>query len=146
MLVRAVAHLLCVLYPSASLAVDIPSEPGAVPLTIGGFRPDVTVRGTRQNAIAEAKTDDDLETKHTQDQLTSFIESLDHSEGGLFVLSVSGLRADRAKTVLRFASLRIRPSRTQLAVFDQCDLWLLRNDGRTWNLSAFQKPSTAHGI
>ena len=55
------------------------------------------------------------------------------------MLSVSGLRADRAKSLLRFAYVRIRPSRTQLAVFDQCDLWLLRADGRTWGLFAFQK-------
>lgn len=139
-LVRTVADMLRVLYPSASFVVDIPSQPGvAVPLTIGGFRPDVTVRGTTQNAIAEAKTDNDLETKHTHDQLTSFIKSLEHSAGGLFVLSVSGWRADRAKTVLRFAYLRVKPLRTQLAVYDQCDLWMLRGDRLTWDLSALEK-------
>ena len=139
-LVRTVADMLRVLYPSASFVVDIPSQPGAaVPLAIGGFRPDVTVRGATQNAIAEAKTDSDLDTKHTLDQLTSFIKSLDHSAGGLFVLSVSGWRADRAKTVLRLAYLQIKPLRTQLAVYDQCDLWMFRGDSLTWDLSAIEK-------
>ena len=139
-LVRTVADKLRVLYPGASLVVDIPLEPGApVPPTIGGFRPDVTLRGPTQNAIAEAKTDSDLETQHTHDQVTSFITFLDHSPGALFVLSVSARRADRAKTLLRFAYRQTRPSRTQLAVYDQCDLWMLRGDGLTWDLSAPEK-------
>lgn len=132
-LVRAVEEMLGAVYPGASIVVDIQSEPGAhLPPTIDGFRPDVLVRGDVQKAIAEAKTDGDIDREHTYEQLTSFITYLDDSAGGLFVLSVAGRRADRAKTVLRFIHLQIRPSRTRVAVYDQCDLWMLQPDGVTW--------------
>ena len=135
-LVRTVEELLRVVYPDASILVDIQSKPGAeVPPTIAGFRPDVLVRSATQKAIAEAKTAGDLDRTHTHDQATSFITYLEDSPRGLFVLSVPGWCADRAKTVLRFLHLEIRPSRTRIAVFDQCDLWLLAPDAVTWDIS-----------
>ena len=128
--------MLRAVYPGASFVVDIQSEPGAaVPPLIGDFRPDVFVRSATQNAIAEAKTERDLDKNHTHDQVTSFVRHLDNSPGGLFVLSVTGWCADRAKTVLRFTYLEVRPSRTRLAVFDQCDVWVLQPDGLTWDIS-----------
>ena len=132
-LVRAVEEMLGSMYPGASIVVDIQSQPGScLPPTIDGFRPDVLVRGEVQKAIAEAKTDGDLDREHTYEQLTSFVTHLEDSQGGLLVLSVAGRPADRAKTVLRFIHLQIGPSRTRVAVFDQCDLWMLQPDGVTW--------------
>ncbi len=128
--------MLRAVYPDSSFVADIQSEPGAaVPPLIGDFRPDVFVRGETQNAIAEAKTERDLDKNHTYDQVTSFIRYLDNSLGGLFVLSVAGWCADRAKTVLRFTYLEVRPSRARVAVFDQCDLWVFEPDGLTWDTS-----------
>ena len=135
-LVRTVEEMLRVVYPAASILVDIQPQPGAeVPPTVDGFRPDVLVRSETQKAIAEAKTARDLDKTHTHDQVTSFITYLEDSPSGLFVLSVPGWRADRAKTVLRFVHLEIRPSHTRIAVFDQCDLWLLQPDAVTWDIS-----------
>ena len=134
-LVRTVEAMLRAVYPRASIVVDIQSEPGAeLPPRIDGFRPDVLVRGEAQKVIAEAKTDGDLDKRHTHEQVTSFIMYLDNSPSGLLVLSVTGWRADRAKTVLRFIHLGIRPSRTRVAVFDQYDLWLLQPNGVTWDI------------
>lgn len=103
-----------------------------MPPTVAGFRPDILVRRDVPKAIAEAKTDGDLDREHTYEQLTSFITYLEDVVGGLFVLSVAGRCADRAKTVLRFIHFQIGPSRTRVAVFDQCDLWMLQPDGVTW--------------
>ena len=105
-----------------------------MPPTINGFRPDALVQGDTQHAIAEAKTHNDLDRTHTRDQLRSFILYLEKSPRGLLVLSVTGTCADRAKTILRFTHRELRPSRTRLAVFDQCDLWLLCRDAVTWRI------------
>lgn len=132
-LVRAAEEMLGAVYPSASIVVDIQSAPGAhLPPTIAGFRPDLLVRGEVPKAIAEAKTDGDLDRDHTYQQLTSFVTYLEGLAGGLLVLSVAGRCADRAKTVLRFIHFELGPLRTRVAVFDQCDLWLLQPDRVTW--------------
>ena len=134
-LVLAVRDRLSVMYANASIAVDIQSAPGTeLPPQIAGFRPDVFVRDDAKTAIAEAKTGADLDRKHTHDQMNSFLAYLEASSNGLLVLSVTGRFADRAKTMLRFIRLEAKPSRTRLAVFDQCDLWLLQPDGVTWRL------------
>ena len=134
-LVRTVEEILRVAYPAASILVDIQPQPGTeAPPKLGGFRPDILVRSETQTAIAEAKTAGDLDKKHTYDQVRSFVTYLERSPSGLFVLSVPGSSADRAKTVLRFLRLEIGPSRTRIALFDQCDLWLLEPDAVTWDL------------
>lgn len=136
-LVRTVEQCLRGAYAGSSVLVDIQSAPGTeLPPKIGGFRPDVFVQASARKAIAEAKTDADLDMPHTHDQVKSFIAYLEEkSSDGLLVLSVAGGSSDRAKTVLRFIHVEAKPSRTQLAVFDQCDLWLLQPDGMTWRLS-----------
>lgn len=134
-LVLAVRDRLSVVYANASIVIDIQSTPGTeLPPKIAGFRPDVFIRKDAQTAIAEAKTGADLDRAHTHDQVNSFLAYLEASSNGLLVLSVTGRFADRAKTMLRFIRLEARPSRTRLAVFDQCDLWLLQPDGMTWRL------------
>ena len=134
-LVRTAEQILRAAYPRASIVVDIRTAPGApVPPTINGFRPDAFVRSDAKRAIAEAKTRGDLDRTHTQEQMRSFILYLDKTPDGLFMLSVTGTSADRAKTILRFAHHEIRPSRTRVAVFDQCDIWMLQRDALTWRI------------
>ena len=79
-----------------------------VPPLIGGFRPDVYGRKTSASSIviAEAKTDGDLDNKHTHNQIKSFIDYLERRENSFFVLSVTGYGANRAKTLLRFMQSR----------------------------------------
>lgn len=135
-LVRTVEEHLRTVYASSSIVADIQSKPGTeLPPKIGGFRPDVFVQADERKAIGEAKTGADLDKTHTHDQVKAFITYLERSVDGLLVLSVTGGCANRAKTVLRFAHLETKPSHTQLAVLDQCDLWLLQADGVTWGLS-----------
>ena len=86
--------------------------------------------------IAEAKTDRDLDNKHTHNQVVSFIAYLERKGNGLFVLSVTGCGADHAKTLLRFIRQDIRVTHTDIAVFDSCDFWFIDpNGGKMWHLS-----------
>lgn len=136
-LVLEVVKVLDSMYPNGSTIVDIQRVPGDdVPPRIGAFRPDVYLRSKAATVIAEAKTDKDLDRRHTYDQVVSYMNHLERSTDGFLVLSVTGYRADFAKTVLRFAHRDVRPSRTKVAVFDQCDLWLLQPNGVTWAITS----------
>ena len=125
------------MYPGGPAIIDVQRAPGdEVPPRIGAFRPDVFIRREAITVLADAKTAKDLPRKHTYDQVVSFVNYLERSSNGLFVLSVTGHRANFAKTVLRFVHQDVHPSRTQFAVFDQCDLWLLQPNGLTWAVAA----------
>lgn len=138
-LVIQVAKALESRYPRITIITDIQESPGdPIPPVIVGYRPDLYARITVENStvIAEAKTDNDLEKTHTYNQIETFMTHLEQKCFGLFVLSVSGCRADRAKTLLRFMRRRAQANRTQIAVFDGCDFWKLDPIGYiTWRLS-----------
>ena len=126
-------------YPRISFITDVQQIPGdEVPPLIDGFRPDVYGRKTSVNyiVIAEAKTDGDLDNKHTHNQIKSFIDYLERKENGFFVLSVTGYGANRAKTLLRFIRQDMDMMSTDITVFDGCDFWLPDPTGGTiWHLS-----------
>lgn len=138
-LIVQVVKALEVRCPLVSFISDVQQKPGdEVPPIINGFRPDVYARKESDNSvvIAEAKTDNDLENKHTDNQIESFVSYLERRGNGFFILSVTGYRANRAKTLLRFLRQKTHITRTALAVFDGCDFWLLdSSDGVTWHLS-----------
>ena len=138
-LVLQVAKALESRYPRISIITDVQQTPGdAVPPVIDGYRPDAYARRRSVNSviIAEAKTDGDLNNKHTRDQIISFITYLEREEEGFFVLSVTGRRADRARILLRFICRDMHPTSTDIAVFDGYDFWLFDlTGGGTWHLS-----------
>lgn len=125
--------------PLMSFITDVQQNPGdPVSPVVDGFRPDVYATGESESSIviAEAKTDGDLDNKHTNKQVISFINYLERRRNGFFVLSVTGYGANRAKTLLRFARQVTNVTSTTIAVFDGCDFWLLdSNGGRIWHLS-----------
>ena len=138
-LVTQVEKALEARYPRLSIVTDIQQAPGdAVPPLIDGYRPDVYARKipTNEIVIAEAKTDRDIDRTHTHNQIVSFLTYLERNGNGLFILSVTGHRANHAKTLLRFI-YRDRPVKsTDIAVFDGCDFWLLNpTGGMGWHLS-----------
>jgi len=125
-------------YPNIRVNSDLQTVPGD-PVTpiINGFRPDVlgfTLSG--EYIISEAKTDGDLINKHTRNQIVSFINHLEKNEGGLFILSVTGCRADFAKTLMRFILLDMEISSTRTMVFDSLDFWYYSttNGNFQWDL------------
>lgn len=127
-------------YPQIQIVADIQQKPGdPVPQLIDNFRPDVYAvlpRGKSATIIAEAKTDEDIDNRHTRSQLTAFINYIGRHGSGSFILSVTGFGADRAKTLLRFLYQEICSTSTVLYVFDGCDLWSLDStSGVTWHLN-----------
>ena len=139
-LVIRVAEALEVRHPGVSFTTDLQQIPGdVVPPIIGGFRPDVYAPRKSDAdpvVIAEAKTDRDLDNRHTYNQVMSFITYLEQTSNGLFVLSVTGCVANRAKTLLRFICQDMRVTYSDIAVFDSCDFWFIdRDGGKTWHLS-----------
>ena len=137
-LVIQVQNALQLRYSEISIVTDIQLIPGSEqPPLIGKYRPDVYgyVDSSRLIAIAEAKTDKDIDNVHTYDQLTAFIHHLELIGNGNLVLSVTGHSADLAKTVLRFFCRNISVTRTNIAVFDGCDFWWFDVlEGMSWRL------------
>ena len=139
-LVLRVAEALQVRYSGVTFLTDLQQVPGdAVPPNINGFRPDVY--GSRKTfadavVVAEAKTDRDLDNRHTYNQIVCFITYLEQKGNGLFVLSVTGCAADHAKTLMRFIRQDMGVMHTDIAVFDSCDFWFIDpGGGRMWHLS-----------
>ena len=126
-------------YPLMSFITDVQQNPGnPVPPVIDGFRPDVyaTKKSGGSIVIAEAKTDGDLDNKHTNNQVVSFVNYLERRRNGFFFLSVTGCGANRAKTLLRFVCQITHVTSTTIGVFDGCDFWLLNSrNSTTWHLS-----------
>lgn len=137
-LVKGVESALCSRFENISILVDLQQNPGdEVPPKIGRFRPDVYATRKREHfiVIAEAKTDGDIENQHTHDQVVSFIKYLSRSRASLFILAVTGYRADRAKTFLRFIRKELRAVSVEIEVFDGCDFWRLdSSEGINWHL------------
>ena len=139
-LVKQVAEEIGLRYPKVSIITDLQQRPGdAVPPMISGFRPDVYAAQPDPSPsiiIAEAKTDGDLNNRHTDAQLQAFIRYLEHeTDDGLFVLAVTGRKADQAKTFLWITHQINQTVNTTLAVYDSHDFWVLdQESGVTWHL------------
>ncbi len=130
-LVLAAALAIRQRHPNVLVRADLQESPGdPVPPLIGGYRPDIIARSTRACSnllIAEAKTDRDIDNRHTLDQISAFIDHLDTLPHGVgtFILAVDGHVADLARTVLRFACRQRVSSRLRVNLFDGLDFWIL---------------------
>ena len=119
--------------------LDAPGDP--VPPRIDGHRPDIMARCTAaglQFIIAEAKTDGDIDNRHTRSQIGAFMDHLDAmtTGTGTLILAVNGQVADSARTVLRFACRQRVTSRLHIKLFDGLDFWTLGPPGAPlWRLS-----------
>ncbi len=138
-LVLLMAYQLQFQYPNILVETDLQMEPGeSVPRIINGHRPDIYAYSKDKSfcIIGEAKTGTDLDNKHTHAQITSFTRHLEAKYQGIFVLGISGRKADRAKTLLRFLCKEQGLAKTSLRVFDGCDYWTLdKKEGVQWHLS-----------
>ena len=128
--------------PGLRIVTDLSTIPGdPVPPQIGGYRPDIVARRQTQPpglVIAEAKTDGDVDNRHTRQQIEAFVGHLAAMPrgDGTFVLAVSGRVADTARAVLRFACRDRVSCRLRVTVFDGLDFWTLGPPGApSWRLS-----------
>ncbi len=126
-------------YPQMSVITDIQKAPGdPVPPLIDGFRPDVYAETQAKQSIiiAEAKTDRDIDNRHTRQQISAFINYLESRMKGHFIFSVTGCGANLARTTLRFMRQEFGVINTTLSVFDSYDIWTLDLDsGTKWRLN-----------
>ena len=129
-------------HPGIHIIMDLLDAPGdPVPPPIGGHRPDIIARCTStclQYVIAEAKTDGDIDNRHTRSQIRAFVDYLDAMTigTGTFILAVNGHVADSARTVLQFACRQRVSSRLHVKLFDGLDFWALGPLGAPlWRLS-----------
>lgn len=128
--------------PGLHVTTDLLAVPGdPVPPQIGGFRPDIIARPPAQPVkliIAEAKTDGDVDNRHTRHQIDAFVSHLAAMPrgDGTFVLAVSGRVADTARAMLRFACRDRISGRVRVTLFDGLDFWTLGMPGApSWRLS-----------
>ena len=128
--------------PGLRVTTDLSAAPGdPVPPQIGGYRPDIIARCQTQPIriiIAEAKTDGDVDNRHTRHQIEAFVSHLAAMPHGdrTFVLAVSGRVADSARAVLRFACRDRVSGRLGVKLFDGLDFWTLGPPGvPSWRLS-----------
>ena len=137
-LVETVAVAIVKRHRGIVTTVDLQLSPGdELPPLIDGFRPDVYAKNSQIGliVIAEAKTDNDIDNRHTHGQITSFINYLERQKKGSFILAVTGIGADRAKTLLRFTRRELGVESTMIEVFDCCDFWRLDpSSGVKWHL------------
>lgn len=108
---------------SAEIAVreDVVSTGrGERPPRIGGFVPDVyaTDVPTTRTLIGEAKTQKDLETEHSRQQIEAFLHHLAHTPSGVFVLSVPLAAAATARRQVAELMRRVPPSGTRTVILD----------------------------
>ena len=138
-MVKVLADELSSLFPHLTFVSDVQQMPGdIVPPLIGGFRPDVVgcVEFPEIAVIGEAKTDADLENPHSHAQIFAFLRVLENQQKGLFVLSVTGFKVNRAKTLLRFLYTHCQIVNATVSVYDGLDFWILESPrGIEWRLS-----------
>ena len=139
-LILKAVHAIQMRYSNLNIVTDLRKKIGdEVPKLINGFRPDVYAEKKTLNeliVIAEAKTDNDIENRHSHNQIEAFLHYLEEKKCGVFVLSVSGFRADYGKSFLLFKRDKLNIKHTKLAVFDSYDLWILGKFGdRFWHLN-----------
>ena len=58
----------------ALIQAELPEFYSRTPRVIGGYYPDVYHKNSRSIIIGEAKTDNDIETTHTEKQINCYIE------------------------------------------------------------------------
>lgn len=138
-LVASAAQAIQTVHPTMRVTADLLDAPGEpVPPLIGGYRPDIVASGNATRVsliIAEAKTDGDIDNRHTHNQIRAFIDHLETMNSGTFVLAVNGNVADTARTVLRFACRERVSDRLHIKLFDGLDFWSLGPLGETlWRL------------
>ena len=141
-LVTATATAIRKRHPMVRILSDFTDSPGdPLPPLIGGFRPDIVAlcnAACLLHFIAEAKTDGDINNRHTRNQISAFVNHLETlpSGTGVFILAVNGEVADTARSVLRFACRPYVSPRLHVKLFDGLDFWTLGPLGTPlWRLS-----------
>jgi len=77
--------------PGVMILADLPTTPSSEkPPRVGGYAPDVYATEVPRATvlIGEAKSQEDLTTPHSRDQIVAFLKFLRYQQRGIFVLAV----------------------------------------------------------
>ncbi len=90
---------------------------GERPTKINGFIPDIFASDvpTTWSMTGEAKTEGDIETKHSRQQIAAFLDYLAYTQNGLLVLAVPISLKPRAKSLVQELGF---PLGTKMPKFD----------------------------
>jgi len=105
-----------------SIFIDHPeSKPSNKPPTINGYIPDVFVSNVPKVGlvIGEAKTSQDLERQHTEEQITAFFEYCTHFERATFVFATPWPCTRFALSFLRRLQQRTGANKLLIFVIEQ---------------------------
>lgn len=122
-------------FPNYHITVDIQNYVGDdVPNLVNNHRPDLYATSVNKDhyIIGEAKTQFDLSSKHSEKQITAFLNYLKSKINADFILSVPYCSSDRAKVMLYFLSIQLQIKTTKILIFDECDCWQLKEG--LWHL------------
>ena len=103
------------------LYVDsVRSGRGETPQRIGGYVPDLLARDvpSTRTMVGEAKTQQDLETDHSCEQISAFIDFLVNTPNSLFVLCVPTISAPTAYSIVESIRASLPPSESRTIVLD----------------------------
>ena len=93
---------------------------GERPPKVEGYVPDVFLTNvpTTMTLIGEAKTQKDLETDHSRQQISAFLSYLSKTPQGVFVLSVPSVAVATARRLVSETSRSFPESTTRTVVLD----------------------------
>ena len=123
-------------FPDSKAVVDAQEKPGdPTPPIIGSHRPDLYAESKKQIIIGEAKTSFDIERRHSISQFKSFLSYLEKGKDNQLMLSVPYECLEKTQFVLEKLRDDMKLKRTHMIVFDECDAWLLKAEGKIkWHL------------
>lgn len=107
---------------SGSIYVDLPETNayGKPPQIIDQFRPDLFAKMDECLIIGEAKTELDLESRHSKSQFESYIKTCELHEGKSYlVISVPCFVEASAKNLLNQICKRLKANKTEIIVISQ---------------------------
>ena len=137
-LVTSMARQITLINPRIQVWADLPMTYGYCrPSTIHRHRPDVygVNPQTDTRYIAEAKTNNDIETERSTEQIREFIEHVCEHPNGLFILGAIGNGSRIAKSKIRFLVEKYKFSRRVVTVYDGLDHWKLDSgESYIWHL------------
>jgi len=120
-LVESLVTHISATYRGFAVFHDLPSPVGAEkPPRIAGFVPDVYAvdAPTTLTVVGEAKTDGDLLTGHSRDQLAAFLHYLAMRHKGVLVLAVSWQASATAKNLLMSLQRELSCMHVRIVVLD----------------------------
>jgi hypothetical protein len=88
------------------------------PPLIGGYIPDLYIKSVRM-IIGEAKTSQDIETKHSREQYTQYLKHLKQYRDSLFIMAVPWYCVPLTKSLILRVQKNINAVNVKMVILDK---------------------------